>query len=268
MRCLIPTLILALVGCSSQPTGPLGGHDKDGHGHKHGDPAAGKARLAVEAEPAKPEAGKPTKLTLALLGADGKRLADFDVAHEKKVHLIVIRDGLDRFAHLHPAVAGDGAITTEYAFPTGGLYRLYADYQPKGGRPATARAEVTVAGEVPARPDLKPDAPGKVRGDGLDATVTLRDVKAGGEGVVRFEVVDPDGKPALDLEPYMGAMGHLVVVSADGKEYVHAHPVDEKAAANVVAFGAHFPAAGLYKGWGQFKRRGEVAVVPFVLRVE
>jgi len=268
MRYLIPTLILAVAGCSSQPTGPHGGHDKDGHGLKHGGPGAGKARLVVEAEPAKPEAGKPTRLNLALLGPDGKRLTDFDVVHEMKIHLIVIRDGLDRFAHLHPAVAADGAISVEYAFPTGGLYRLYADYQPRGGRPDTARAEVTVAGDAPARPDLKPDAPGKVRGDGLDAAVTLRDVKARGEGVVRFEALTPDGKPALDLEPYMGAMGHLVVVSADGKEYVHAHPVDEKAAANVVAFGAHFPAAGLYKGWGQFKRRGEVAVVPFVLRVQ
>lgn len=65
----------------------------------------------------------------------------------------------------------------------------------------------------------------------------------------------------------MGAMGHLVILSADGKEYVHAHPADGKTAPGVVAFQAHFPKAGLYKGWGQFKRGGQVRVVPFVVNL-
>ena len=64
-------------------------------------------------------------------------------------------------------------------------------------------------------------------------------------------------------------MGHLVVLSQDGKQYVHAHPMDEKTTGSkVVAFMAHIPNAGLYKGWGQFQRQGQVHVIPFVLRVE
>ena len=68
----------------------------------------------------------------------------------------------------------------------------------------------------------------------------------------------------------MGAMGHLVVLSSDGKEYVHAHPADDKPAKgnNVVAFQAHFMKAGLYKGWGQFRWKDEVRVVPFVVKVD
>ncbi len=77
--------------------------------------------------------------------------------------------------------------------------------------------------------------------------------KAGGETTIRFEISDPAGTPVTDLQTYMGAMGHLVVLSQDGKQYVHAHPADDKKAmSNVVAFNAHFPQAGLYKGWGQF----------------
>ena len=68
----------------------------------------------------------------------------------------------------------------------------------------------------------------------------------------------------------MGAMGHLVVLSSDGKEYVHAHPADDKPTkgSNVVAFQAHFMKEGLYKGWGQFRWRDEVRVVPFVVKVD
>jgi hypothetical protein len=62
----------------------------------------------------------------------------------------------------------------------------------------------------------------------------------------------------MDLQPYMGAMGHLVVISADGKQYVHSHTASEKTAANVIAFGVHFGKAGIYKGWGQFLRAGTV----------
>jgi hypothetical protein len=35
-----------------------------------------------------------------------------------------------------------------------------------------------------------PDVPGKVKGDGLDAQVTLKGAKAGGEATIRFELTD------------------------------------------------------------------------------
>ena len=69
------------------------------------------------------------------------------------------------------------------------------------------------------------------------------------------------------MEPYMGALGHLMFVSAAGK-YVHVHPVGEDADRGTVEFEAHFPDPGLYKGWGQFKKSGQVRVIPFALKVE
>jgi hypothetical protein len=213
--------------------------------------------------------GKPANLKMMIHGADGKMIKDFTVVHEQKVHLIIVRDGLDQFAHLHPEVDSMGNITTTYTFPTGGTYRLYADHQTVGGSPATAIAEVKVAGEAPPIPALKTDVPGKVKGDGLDATVSVSGMKSESGTTFRFEITDPAGTPVKDLQPYMGAMGHLVVISQDGKRYVHAHPADDKkSATNVVAFEAHFMQDGLYKGWGQFKRQGQVHLVPFVLHVE
>ena len=84
---------------------------------------------------------------------------------------------------------------------------------------------------------------------------------------VQFHLVDLAGKAVADLEPYLGAMGHLVIISTDGRDYVHAHPLSEVKTApeGVVEFAAHFPKAGIYKAWGQFQRGGSVFTVPFVL---
>ncbi len=247
-----------------EPTGHQG-HGGDPHaGHGGGQKAA---TLVVKTDPAPVAAGQPTTLKLMIHDAGGGMVKDFDVTHEAKVHLVVVRDGLDTFAHLHPAVDPAGNLTATYTFPTPGTYRLYADHQPTGGKANTAVAEVTVAGQLPPAPTLAPNVPAAVEADGLTARVTVGNAKAGGEGVVRFELLDA-GQPLAGLQPYMGAMGHLVVLSGDGKEYVHAHPADGKTAANVVAFAAHFPRAGVYKGWGQFRWKDTVRVVPFVVKAD
>ena len=265
MKTLILALVPALlIGCASKPGDSHAGHPKDETG-QHG--GHGAAALFATTEPSPPAVGQPAMLKLMIHGAGGEMLKDFAVAHEQKVHLMVIRDGLDQFAHLHPDVDAAGNITVRHTFPTGGTYHLFADYQPVGGSAAVAATEVKVGGESPPAPALVPNVPGTVTGDGLTARVTADGAKPGAEATMRFELTDAVGKPVTDLEPYMGSTGHLVVVSADAKQYVHAHPTAGGGVKNVVSFQTHFPAAGLYKGWGQFKRAGRVHVVPFVVKV-
>ena len=110
--------------------------------------------------------------------------------------------------------------------------------------------------------------PGKAIGDSLDATVGMEHVEAGKPATITFDLFDKTDKAANDLQPYLGAMGHLVIISADGQQYVHAHPEDGGQAQNRVAFMAHFKAAGIYKAWGQFQRDGNVATIPFVIEVK
>jgi hypothetical protein len=102
----------------------------------------------VQTDPASVEAGKPATLKLMIHDATGAMVKSFDVVHEEKVHLIIVRDGLDQFAHIHPTVDATGNLTAKFTFPTGGTYRLYADHQPTGGNQATATAELKVAGEA------------------------------------------------------------------------------------------------------------------------
>jgi hypothetical protein len=274
---LIPVLAFAVIGCGQPQQAPKpeghthGPGEKADHAHGgdgHGAHKSALGTLEVQTRDGL-KAGALAKLRLTIPGAKGVPIRDFALRYDAKVHLILIRHGLDQFAHLHPSVdPATGVLSAEYTFPTGGIYHLFADYQEPGQSAKTATARVEVEGDAPPAPGLTPDVPGLLKSDGIAAKVSVSGAEAGAEATVRFEVVEGE-KPVLDLEPYMGAMGHLVVVSADAKTYVHAHPAEGQAGAkNAVAFGATFPQAGLYKGWGQFKRGGQVRVIPFVVRVE
>ena len=251
--------------------GPHAGHGVEGHGGQghegHGTHAAASGALVLSTEPAEVAAGRPVRLRGMIHRDDGSMVKAFEETHEKLIHLIVVREGLDHFAHLHPEVDDEGNFTTDFTFPAGGRYFVYADYKPKGEPQTTARGDVHVAGSAETAPKLTPNAPGRVSGDGLTAEVAVKREADATE--IAFELFDESGEKVSDLEPYLGAPGHLVILSANGEDYVHAHPSDGKVTAGgPVRFAAHFAGAGLYKGWAQFQRSGRVLTVPFVLRVE
>ena len=68
--------------------------------------------LMVQTEPAAVTSGDPTTLKMMILGADGKMVKDLAIINEQKAHLIIVRDGLDQFAHVHPEIDAAGNVTT------------------------------------------------------------------------------------------------------------------------------------------------------------
>ena len=243
------------------------GHAHHGaHADHHDEAPAGE--LMVRTEPRDARSEQPTALRLMIHGADGRMVKDFETVHEAKVHLILVREGLDQFAHLHPEVDAAGNLSAEFRFPVGGKYRLYADFKPQGKPQSVAIGEVRVGGPSSPAPRLSPNVPGRIRGDGLEAAIEITNAKAGAPARISFRLLDAEGRPLGDLQPYLGAMGHLVVISADGKEYVHAHPGEEQAELGRVGFEARFAKPGIYKGWGQFRRGGKIHTLPLVLGVE
>jgi hypothetical protein len=249
-------------GNQKESVGPLVSHlSHDQHGGNHGSKET--ALLLVQTEPEEVQAGQPATLRLMIHDPGGEMVKGFDTVHEQKVHLIIVREGLDQFAHIHPEIDPDGSMTTVFTFPSGGKYRLYSDHKPSGHAQATAIAELNVTGENPPAPELIPNTPGNVTGDGLNAHVSVENAKMSGMASIVFTLTDSSGTAVADLQPYMGAMGHLVIISADGKQYVHAHPAEENTTDGTVEFETHLVMPGIYKGWGQFQRGGEVHVVAF-----
>ena len=266
-RLIFATLIAAAVACAPSKAQPAAEHSGHEAGHHAGHESGHDSMLMVQTVPATPVVGQPVALKMMIHDADGAMVREFEVEHEKLVHLIIVRDGLDEFAHVHPEVDKKGNLTITHTFPKAGKYRLFADHKAKGKSASVARATLEVSGDKAAPAKLVVNAPGKVTAEGVAAEIELKNAKAGKESEIRFQLSNEAGKPIEKLQPYLGARGHLVVISADGTQYVHAHPMDEQTAANEVVFMSHFPAAGTYKGWGQFRIAEKVRTVPFVVQI-
>jgi hypothetical protein len=49
-------------------------------------------------------------------------------------------------------------------------------------------------------------------------------LRANAPMILRFEVQDQNGKPATDVEPYMGMAAHAEIISSDLQVFAHIHP--------------------------------------------
>ena len=189
----------------------------------------------------------------------------FETVHERPMHLFVVSEGLEFFAHEHPAQQPDGVFMLDVALPQRGAYMAIADFVPVGGTPQTFQ-QAFATGESFGRRPLPPGdvAPKTIDGMRISLDPSL---KSGEAGTLTFHVDDAvTGMPVTDLEPYLGASAHLLIVSADLTEAIHGHPTaDEKAA--ILAFAPVIPRSGRYKLWLQVQRRGIVSTAAFVVDV-
>lgn len=176
-------------------------HTLHDHGAHHNDTNVPlPTSLFVAGETINP-AGQTSELRLMLKSGHGTVIKDFETIHDERVHLVIVRNGLDSFAHLHPQIRSDGNLVVQYAFPVGGTYRLYADFQPMGESHNTASAMVDVPGESPLAPELQVDVPGRVRGEDWIADITLDTGTDGRESILRFALMDAQGQPLQNLKP-------------------------------------------------------------------
>ncbi|MEK3781495.1 hypothetical protein [Paenibacillus sp. FSL R5-0810] len=213
-------------------------------------------------------AGSDTELTIKITNKDGQPVQQFDVNHEKLMHLIIVNHDLSYFEHIHPDYLENGVFTVNTTFPAGGKYKLFADFVPQGAHGATLSEWVTVAGEEQAHAPIKPTNLVQ-QVDGKRVELSLSNTLSNEEAVLAFEFQDAETKQGIDnLEPYLGAIGHVVILSADAEEYIHVHPVDEDGTGPKAEFATIFPNSGIYKIWGQFQHKNEVFTTAFVVEIQ
>jgi hypothetical protein len=264
-------LFALIAGCSrsTPPAVPASDHSDPHAQHTQHDTASAKpADIVFRDGTPSPDASQPFTLRFHL-EESGRPVANLEPTHEKRMHLIIVRDALDVFLHLHPEIAADGTATVELTLPTAGSYHVYVDYKPAGGSPATAKATLATRDAVEAKPELVVNAPGIVSTTDLTAELAITPTSSGESRTVTFRLKDRvSGEAVQDLQPYLGAMGHLVVIRAATNDYIHAHPESSSNQPHEVSFEVHAAAAGLYAGWGQFQRAGKIMTVPFVFEVK
>jgi hypothetical protein len=203
------------------------------------------------------QAGEPFNLAFRIVDRRGQTVRDFDVEHTKRMHFIVVRRDMSGFQHLHPSQAADGSWSVPTTLGDAGSYRVFADFS-TGGKPQTLADDMTVDGNVRARPLPAPARSADV--DGLHVSLTEGASRAGAESRLRFAVTR-GGRP-VRIEPYLGARGHLVALRQGDLAFLHVHP-DE----NSLRFMAEFPTAGRYRLFLQFQTEGRVHTAAFTQEV-
>lgn len=274
LKLAAPALLLAVVlsacgGGAHEHEDSTGGHHGDAHAG-HGD-AEGVAtsNLMIDWEfGAEPAAGVAVPLTLTVKEETGEPVKEFDIGHDKKMHLIVVDATLTEFQHLHPEQQADGSFALDVAFEHGGQYTLFADFIPKGEGAMTLSQRIEVQGTEPSAAALQPDADQAKEVAGMKVALNMPEPVAGEEVSFSFTFEEAEsGEPVNDLEMYLGAVGHVVILDSKAEKYLHNHPIDEKSTGPEAEFETVFPEAGTYKVWGQFQRGGELLLVPFVVEV-
>lgn len=235
------------------------GEAGEGDGHSH---AEGEEDYRLELERSFFDAGRQT-LAFTVVDHHGRPVTSYDVQHEKLLHLVVVRRDLGGYRHVHPTLEeGTGTWTTPLDLDAG-AWRVYADFTPAGEEQAVAEADVSVGGdytprELPAASDT--------------ATVGDYEVHLTRAGdALSFHVTRGD-EEVTDLQPYLGAFGHLVAIRADDLTYLHVHPEadggDQPPADGEVAFHAELGAAGAYRLFFEFRHDGAVRRAEFTVTAD
>lgn len=264
-------------GSAVGPFSPTPGGHSHGNGsdHEHGVGAVGQPgglasssggyRLSpIDAQPGF-VAGATEEFAYRITGSDGAAVTAFDVEHDKRMHLIVVRRDNTGFQHVHPEMAADGTWRVPLALPSAGTYRAFADFTPTGGRPLTLGVDLFASGTFEPV-EHQPTRIAEVDG----YTVDLAGEPVPGEASPLTLTVRKDGQPVTDLEPYLAAYGHLVALRESDLAYLHVHPEgapgDGRTPAGPdIEFIAEVPTAGSYRLFLDFAHGGVVRTAEFTV---
>ncbi|BDT98184.1 hypothetical protein [Nocardia sputorum] len=255
------------------------GHAHSGHhpahatGHSHHDASAVPGGLLItqdgyslELENTVLQPGE-IDFRFRIIGPDGQPVTDYTPIHDRDLHLIVVRRELTGFWHVHPQLGADGTWSVRLDLPEAGAYRVFTDIAPRDlGRTITLGADLALAGTYAPLPVPTPARITVV--DGYE--VELGGELTTGDGGLLTLTVRKDGAPVTDLQPYLAAFGHLVVIRAGDLAYVHVHPNGEPgdgvtAPGPDIAFHTAAPGPGTYRLFLDFKHEGTVRTAAFTL---
>ncbi|MFJ8716107.1 hypothetical protein ACIRD9_23425 [Streptomyces violaceus] len=240
----------------------------------HETPPAGGLQISedgytLDLETPRVTAGQRADLRFTVRDGSGRAVTAYQREHEKELHLIVASRDLVTYRHLHPTRAADGTWSTPVDLPLAGGYRVFADFTPamKDARNLTLGADLAASG--PYRPKKLPPASTTAETNGYE--VELAGALRPGKASELKLKVSRDGKPVTDLQPYLGAYGHLVALRSGDLAYLHVHPNGEPGDGATrpgpdISFTATAPSAGSYRLFLDFKHEGKVRTAAFTVR--
>ena len=178
-----------------------------------------------------------------ILTKEGKPMADLQIMHDKLMHVVLVRNDLKHFDHIHPKQTAPGVFVIPYTFAAAGEYRIWADFT-FDNMQHIVDFDINVTGAPEA------EEPDKLRG--IQVTISRPEsIVAGAKTQIAFAITDADGKEVSITEKFLAADGHLIVMDETLDEFEHAH--DEAGDKdNTLSFSYTPEKSGRHKAWVQF----------------
>jgi hypothetical protein len=202
-------------------------------------------------------ARKAQGFAFRIMDERGRPLRSYDVAHARRMHVVVVRRDLTGFQHVHPTLERDGTWSVRLRPLAPGAYRAFADFTTAGEKRVLG-TDLFVGGRA-ALLRVPPPNRGTLTGP-FQVYLNSRQPSAGETVTLRFGVRKELAR--VVLEPYLGARGHLVVLREGDLAYLHVH-----AHADALAFETTFPSPGRYRAFLEFSAGGRVYTAPFTIDV-
>lgn len=216
------------------------------------------------------KSGQSIPLTFEIKDLEGNALGKLATLHEKMVHLIVVSKDLKHFQHVHPDVLNNGEMKIAVIFPVDGEYFLYLQFQPVGRSEQTLKQTLKLGNESLPSAQLIDDTATPKNVNGYEFKISNVPKRVKEAAMVTYEITK-QGHPVSDIQPYLGAGGHAVLLSEDGQSFLHVHPMTEakgKYYASPLQFHTEIDQPGNYKMWLQVKINNKVETVDFSFPVQ
>jgi len=204
------------------------------------------------------EAGKEIPIQFILTKED-EPMADLQVMHDKLMHVVLVRNGLKHFDHIHPEQTAPGVFVIPYTFAAAGAYRIWVDFT-FDNMQHIVDFDINVAGELEGKEQDKLY--------GLKVEMSKPEQMIQGKPVTfGFAITDEDGKAVPVTEKFLAADGHMIVIDQTRDEFEHAH--DETGDKdNTLSFSYTPEKPGKHKAWVQFKIEGQDRAASFEFEVQ
>jgi len=219
--------------------------------------------ITIDIKPVEPlEAGKPCRLEITLYDRNtGQRIPseELDIVHTKKLHLLVIDKSLSDYHHIHPKATDKlGVYSCEFTPETPYDYNAWADFTlSQNHKNIILKHEISGKVKAPLNNEV---AVNKLTIDGVTVEWSVeKPLQANRDAMLKLKFTDAvTGKPVGNLEPILGAFAHLVGFSADGENFIHAHPIEDgKEKEGALQFHLQPEKAGQAKFFLQINRGGK-----------
>ena len=244
-----------------------GGHQAVTQGQRRYEP-----EITSDTKNVKPN--QPIKFSYKIKNDKGEILKNYEIAHEKIMHFLLVRKDLQNFQHLHPDFnQATGEFTVNITFSTDGPYRVFPDFTPTEDNPQ--KLPVTVYYDIEVGDLSKYQAQPVIPDTNLQKTVGDYQIAYNfpAEMMMQNEIsysltMTKTGQPVKDLEIYLGALGHSVILKEGTLNFIHTHAEELSTRGPEIKFSTTFPEEGVYKIFTQFQHQNKVIATDYVINVK